>query len=168
MGYINYSRLNRAQLQELIDGPLVFAHMPTWRLRQLARENGFVVSSRAKREELLRLFEDPDQLRLYAIVMDVELHDKNTRVWTETLRETLQLTPREANRYERELRNPMDATVPIVQELFETMDMSELLENRQSLDPFVRIVSLTPGDGPAENFDWDNRELSLGAPQVFF
>ena len=163
-GYRGYSKLTKLQLEELLANPNAFESMTAKRLRALARERGLIGYSRLNRNALIHLLDSPE---FYTIELEVTLQEGN-RSFLELKRVHVKLGQSAAESYKNGLRVPKDSTVEIVQALFEKLDMMDWLSNRESMNPYVRIVSIT-SDGPPTDFDHDTVEVTdRSHSQVFF
>ena len=165
-GLRGYSKLNKLQLQELLANPIALENMTVNRLRSIARERGLTGYSRLNRNALIQRL-NPDKPVSYTVELEVTLQEIN-RDWSELKRVTISLTRAAAERYETHLQNPTDTTNVVAHDLFEKLDMLEWVENRESLSPLVRIVSITRGNAASSDFDHNNVEVTNAfAPQVF-
>ena len=163
-GYRGYSKLTKLQPEELLANPNAFESMTAKRLRALARERGLRGYSRLNRNALIHLLDSPG---FYTIELEVTLQEGN-RSFLELKRVHVKLGQSAAESYKNGLRVPKDSTVEIVQALFEKLDMMDWLSNRESMNPYVRIVSIT-SDGPPTDFDHNTVEVTdRSTSQVFF
>ena len=176
---LRYSRMKKAQLERLLTSPtLPFRHMTGKRLRALARERG--LNSSRNRAALIRrltgnrldaLISSGQLQTMHFYTVEIEITLQKTgerkrkniteeRKWFEAKSDRIKLVRTEAEEFKK-MKNPTDTTNEIAQSLFEKLDMLDWIENRESLAPLVRVVSITLDDDTV-NFDHGNVEATDG------